>query len=73
MTRFDWNFAAWADNATRFRDEYRGRLCEIVPDRPAVLRPTDELVICAARTKMKVTGWEPTISPDLAIDDMPSH
>jgi GDP-4-dehydro-6-deoxy-D-mannose reductase len=41
---------------------------------PKLLRPTDEPIIWADCTKLKLaTGWEPTISLDQTIDDMFSY
>jgi len=41
---------------------------------PRLLRPTDEPIIWADCTKLKLaTGWEPTISLDQTIDDMLSY
>jgi GDP-4-dehydro-6-deoxy-D-mannose reductase len=48
---------------------------DIVPEvDPKLLRPTDEPIIWADCTKLKLaTGWEPTISLDQTIDDMLSY
>jgi GDP-4-dehydro-6-deoxy-D-mannose reductase len=48
---------------------------DIVPEvDPKLLRPTDEPIIWADCTKLKLaTGWEPAISLDQTIDDMLSY
>ena len=58
-------FAALADATRR----------DIVPEvDPKLIRPTDEPIIWADCTKLKLaTGWEPAISLDQTIDDMLSY
>jgi GDP-4-dehydro-6-deoxy-D-mannose reductase len=63
---------AYVMSAVLSRVLQRATRSDIVPEvDPKLLRPTDEPIIWADCTKLKLaTGWEPTISLDQTIDDM---
>jgi GDP-4-dehydro-6-deoxy-D-mannose reductase len=67
--------AAYAMSAVLSRVLRRATRRDIVPEvDPKLLRPTDEPIIWADCTKLKLaTGWEPAISLDQTIDDMLSY
>jgi GDP-4-dehydro-6-deoxy-D-mannose reductase len=66
---------AYAMNEVLSRVLQRATRREIVPQvDPRLLRPTDEPIIWADCTKLRLaTGWEPAISLDQTIDDMLSY
>jgi len=63
---------AYAMDAVLSRVLQRATRSDIIPEvDPKLLRPTDEPIIWADCSKLKLaTGWEPAISLDQTIDDM---